>query len=310
MRKTFVNTILKMARTDKNIFLLTGDLGFSILENFRDEFPDRFFDVGVAEADMIGIAAGLALSGRTVFVYSIIPFAVMRCFEQIRNDVCMQNLNVKIIGVGAGLSYGSAGPTHHSICDMSIMRSLPNMAVISPDSTSETEYAVRASVENQGPVYIRLGKGAAYKNVELTENFSIGKGIVLKEGTDITVISTGDIMERAGNVVENLEGKGFSVGFVNMHTIKPIDKELIIESAKKTKLIFTIEEHSIIGGLGSAVAEVLSESSYKVIFKRFGLKDSFVKLVGGRNYLLDKNGLSVKEITANIISLVRGTFDA
>jgi len=304
MRKAFADSVSEMARKNKNIFLLTGDLGFSILENFRDEFPDRFFDIGVAEANMIGIASGLALSGKTVFVYSIIPFTTMRCFEQIRNDVCMQNINVKIVGVGSGLSYGYAGPTHHSLCDMSIMRSLPNMTVISPATKKETEFAVKEVVQTKGPAYIRLGKGHAHDKFELPGSFSIGKGMVMKEGMDITIISTGDIMERARSVVENLEHKRFSVRFINMHTIKPIDKKLIIDSCEKTRAVFTIEEHSIIGGLGSAVAEVLAESPYNITFKRFGLKDSFVKLVGNRDYLLDKSGLSGEQITTNIKNLL------
>lgn len=308
MRAAFINTLTELARRNKNIFLLTGDLGFSVFENFREEFQDRFLNIGVAEANMVGIAAGLSLSNKVVFIYSIVPFVTMRCFEQIRNDICYQNLNVKIIGCGGGLCYGSAGPTHHSITDIAIMRVLPNMTVICPGDPIETELAVKASITYQGPVYIRIGRGHEPRVHSASPHFEIGKGIILKEGNDIALIATGNMLYTANRVADTLEGNGLSIRLISMHTVKPIEKALILKVTKETKAIFTIEEHSLIGGLGSAVAEVLPESEHKVLFRRFALPNTFIKNIGNQEYLREKNGLSVSRITANILNLVQGSF--
>ena len=305
MREAFINTLIELAAEDDKIFLLTGDLGFSVLEKFQEKFPDRFLNIGVAESNMVGIAAGLALSGKIVYIYSIVPFVTMRCFEQIRNDVCMQDLNIKIVGIGGGLSYGPAGPTHHSIIDIAIMRALPNMTVVCPGDPIETVFTIKESVKNKGPMYIRLGKG---HEVQIHNNigyFEIGKGITIKEGDDITIIVTGSMLDSAKEVTDRLVDKGINVQLISMHTIKSIDKRLILKSAMEKKAIFTIEEHSIIGGLGSAVAEVLSEFKHKTLFKRIGLQDAFVKDIGDREYLLKKNSLSVDDITNNILEIYK-----
>ncbi len=302
MRIAFINTLIELAEKDKQIFLLTGDLGFSLLERFQEKFPDRYFDVGVAEANMIGVAAGLALSGKTVFVYSIAPFATMRCFEQIRNDLCYQNLNVKIIGVGGGLHYGSAGPTHHSIVDISIMRSLPNMTVICPGDPIEAELATRFSASYKTPIYIRLGKSNEPKVHLNTPDFAIGKGITIKKGDDVTLIATGNLLYNAKCVSENLTNNGIDVRLISMHTIKPLDKKIILKAANETKAIFTLEEHSIVGGLGSAVAEVLAEEDVKeIFFKRISLPDAFCLDIGDHEYLRKKNSLSVEQIANTIL---------
>lgn len=310
MRTAFITTLTELARENKNIFLLTGDLGFSVFEKFREEFPDRFFNIGLAEANMVGISAGLSLSGKIVFIYSIVPFVTMRCFEQIRNDICYQNLNVKIIGSGGGLCYGSAGPTHHSITDIAIMRALPNMTVICPGDPIETELAVKASITYQGPVYIRIGRGHEPRVHSASPYFEIGKGIILKEGSDIALIATGNMLSTAKQVADMLEGSGLSIRLTSMHTVKPIDKALILKAAKETKAIFTIEEHSLIGGLGGAVAEVLAESEHKVLFKRFALPDAYIKDVGSQKYLREKNDLSVSQIVANILNLIQRVLNA
>lgn len=301
MRKIFINTLIKLAENDKDIYLLTGDLGFSVLEKFAEKFPKRFFNMGVAEANAIGTAAGLALSGKTVFVYSIVPFITMRCFEQIRNDLCIQNLNVKLIGVGGGLCYGTAGPTHHSIVDVAIMRALPNMTVFCPGDSLETKECVKSAISRQGPVYIRLGKSGESKVHQEIFHFEIGKGITIKNGNDITIIATGNILYNAKQVADKLINKGISCNLISMPVVKPIDKEIILKAAKKTKAIFTIEEHSLIGGLGSAVAEVLAESENKVLFRKIALPDKFCRDVGNQDYLRIKNGLSVEKILNNIL---------
>ena len=282
--------------------MLTGDLGFSVLEKFQEKFPDRYFDVGVSEANMIGVAAGLALSDKTVFVYSIVPFATMRCFEQIRNDLCYQNLNVKIIAVGGGLCYGSAGPTHHSITDIAIMRALPNMIVLCPGDPFEVEMATKLSVLRQTPVYIRLGKSHEPKVHLKTPNFVIGKGITIKKGDDITIIATGNLLYNAKCVSDELINKGIDVRLISMHTIKPLDREIILKAAMETKAIFTMEEHSLIGGLGSAVSEVLAEGdTKKVLFRRISLPDAFCRDVGDQEYLRKKNSLSIEQTTNTIL---------
>lgn len=301
MKQAFINTLLELAEKDERIFLITGDLGFSILEEFAEKFPKRFFNMGVAEANTIGVAAGLALSGKTVFVYSIVPFITMRCFEQIRNDLCIQNLNVKLIGVGGGLCYGTAGPTHHSITDIAIMRALPNMIALSPGDSLETKESVKSAVSHQGPVYIRLGKSGKSKIHQEIFHFEIGKGITIKNGNDITIIATGNMLYNAKQVADKLINKGISCHLISMPTLKPIDKEIILKAAKKTKAIFTIEEHSLIGGLGSAAAEVLAESGDKVLFRRIALPDKFCRDVGNQDYLRIKNGLSVEKILDNIL---------
>lgn len=302
MRSAFLEALTELFRKQKNIFLLTGDLGFSIFENLKDEFPGRFLNVGVAEQNMIGVSAGLALSGKIVFVYSIIPFATMRCFEQIRNDLCMHNLDVKIIGMGAGLHYGPAGPTHHAIEDIGIMRSLPNMTVISPSCAWETGQAIKSAVEHKGPVYIRLSKSYDSKENYKERVFRIGKGVLINNGSDITIISSGSILHNAKSIVEVLKKYNIYARLINIHTIKPIDKDIILKAARETKAIFTMEEHSIVAGLGSAVAEILAESNYKVMFKRLALPDKFVKNVGSRECLCKMNDLSVEQMVAAILN--------
>ncbi|MCK9265613.1 1-deoxy-D-xylulose-5-phosphate synthase [bacterium] len=304
MRQTFINTLMELSRENKEIFLLTGDLGFSVFEKFKEQFPRRFFDVGVAEQNMIGIASGLALSGKIAFAYSIIPFLTMRCFEQIRNDICYQSTNVKLVGVGAGFAYGSAGFTHYAIEDIGIMRMLPNMVVVSPADTLEMELTVRRSIEHNGPVYIRIGR--ARETIYSTkQNFKLGIGITVKEGKDITIFSTGDILENVIKVAEKLTECNISSRVISMHTVKPIDKEIILKATKETRAIFTVEEHSVNGGLGSAVAEILSDYSCRnVLFKRIGISEIFVKEVGDYKYLREKHNLSANAIFKTIIGLL------
>lgn len=302
MRSAFINTLTEVARDNDDIFLLTGDLGFSVFEGFQKEFPKRFFNAGVAEQNMIGIAAGLALSGKIVFIYSIIPFVTLRCLEQIRNDLCIQNLNVNIVGMGVGLHYGSAGPTHHAIEDIGLMRVLPNMTILSPSTSEETMKVINSVVSYDGPIYIRLGR--SYGPIEPCKkgDFCIGKGILVEEGEDITLISTGSILYNAKLAIEILKNKGIHTRLINIHTIKPIDKNIILKAAEETKALFAIEEHSIIGGLGSAISEILAESDCKVMFRRLALSDSFIKDIGDRGYLIEKNNLSVEKISATILA--------
>lgn len=284
MRPAFINTLHKLAKEDKKIFLLTADVGFSVFERFIEDFPDRYFNVGVAEANMIGIAAGLSLSNKIVYVYTMAHFITMRCYEQIRLDLCYQNTNVKLIGSGGGLTYGPQGTTHHSIEDISIMRSLPNMCVICPGDPVETKYTIEASLKHNGPMYIRLGKRDPVIHMK-DIYFKIGKGIVLKKGDDLYIFATGNMLETAMVVSKRLERDGLSASVISMHTVKPIDINLIKEFAYSEKPMFTIEEHSIIGGLGSAVSEVLAELDLNIPFKRIGLPDEYCNIAGSQKYL-------------------------
>ena len=230
MRTAFIKTLTELAGEDKNIYLLTGDLGFSVFEAFARKFPGQYINCGVAEQNMMGVAAGLALSGKKVVVYSIIPFVTMRCFEQIRNDVCLQNLDVKIVGVGGGLSYGASGATHHAVEDLAIMRALPNITILCPADPIEAELAVRAMFKIKGPVYLRLGKGRE-ENIHLKSfKFQIGKANLIKRGKDITVIGIGSILKNAILAAEMLEKKyKNSIRIISMPALKKLDKNIFLK---------------------------------------------------------------------------------
>ena len=309
MRIAFIKTLTKLAQRDKNIFLVTGDLGFSVLEEFIARFPNQYLNIGVAEQNMISVAAGLALCGRTVFAYSIIPFITLRCFEQIRNDVCMQNANVKLIGVGEGFSYGQLGPTHHSIEDIAVMRSLPNMTVVCPGDPWEVEKATQAIAKIKSPAYLRIGKKGEPILHRKNTNFTLGKGIVMEEKGILTLMTTGNMLETTLAVSEKLRKKSVSSRIISMHTLKPLDEDLIVASGKDTGAIFTIEEHSIIGGLGSAVSQVLMEGGIKAKFHCFGVEDKFTKIAGSQEYLRIVNGLSINQISKSILKIMTSKND-
>lgn len=306
MRTAFVESLIDLAEQDKRIFLLTGDLGYAVLEKFQQTFPDRFVNMGVAEANMIGAAAGLALSGKIPYVYSIATFPVMRGLEQIRNDICYQNLNVRIVGVGSGLTYSLYGATHQSIDDMAVMRSLPNMTVISPGDPIETDLAVRFSLKHPGPVYLRIAAKGEPNIHSKKPNFKLGQGITITKGNDLTIMAIGNILQNAQLAAAELSKEGISVRLISMPFIKPIDEKIILKAARETKAIFTIEEHSLVGGLGSAVAEVLAESDTpKILFKRIALPDQYPPEVGSRAYLREIYGLSTGKIVKNILKLYK-----
>ncbi len=297
MRITFVKTLLKLAKQDPQIFLITGDLGFMALEEFRDQLPKQYLNAGVAEQNMLAMAAGLALSGKKVYAYSIIPFATMRPFEFVRNDICYQNLNVKIIGIGAGFSYSLYGSTHHGIEDIAIMRSLPNMTVVCPGDPLEVEKTTFASTKHVGPMYIRLGKAGEPVLHQNLNNFQIGKAVEIVKGKDVSIIATSNILGEAVEASKLLKAKKIQVSVLSMHTIKPIDTQAIINSAKKAKLIVTLEEHNVIGGLGSAVAEVLADNQLQVKFIRLGIPDEYPHRIGSQKFFREKYNLSAGKVS-------------
>ena len=297
MRTAFIQTLMELAKEDERIYLLVGDLGYGVVEPFAQRFPDRFINVGVAEQNMTGVAAGLALSGRVVFTYSIANFPTLRCLEQIRNDVCYHNADVKIVSVGGGLTYGSLGMTHHATEDLAIMRSLPGMTVIAPGDTAETVLATRAVVERPGPCYLRLTKPDGPVSGQAACHFQIGKAGMVRDGGDITLITTGGMLYNTTQAAEQLEKYGVQARVLSMHTLKPLDTEAVLAAAREAGAIITVEEHNVIGGLGSAVAEVLADSgNLPVRFKRIGIKDSFCSQVGSQEYLKQVYSLTADDI--------------
>jgi transketolase len=302
MRTAFIKTLCELAEQDERIWLLCGDLGYSVLEGFSSRFPNRFVNVGVAEQNMTGIAAGLALSGKVVFIYSIANFPVMRCLEQIRNDVCYHNLNVKIVTVGGGLTYGSLGYTHHGVEDIAVMRVLPNMTVIAPGDPVEARLATQAILNTPGPCYLRLGKAGEPVVHQIEPEFQVGKAISLQLGSDLTLISTGGMLQSVVLAAEKLASQGYSVQVLSMPTVYPLDEPAIVQATKQTGKIITVEEHGL-GGLGSAVAEVLALGGIPVKFRPLRLPREAMKVAGSQTVLRSSQGLSIERIVDEAISL-------
>ncbi|MDP6592506.1 MAG: transketolase C-terminal domain-containing protein [Candidatus Poseidoniia archaeon] len=306
MRNHFIKTLSELIRENRDIYLITGDLGFSVFENLMESYPHQFINVGVAEQNMIGVASGLAKEGKIPFVYSIANFPIMRCLEQIRNDICYHHLNVKIVSVGAGYSYGSLGYTHHGVEDIAIMRAMPGMKVIAPGDPVETRLATKSIAEDGGPCYLRLGKSGEPPVHEVDPVFSIGKAIILRNGADITLISTGSILDEVVKASRLLEKDGVSVNVASMHTLKPIDYTFI-QTAVDSKLIVTVEEHSSIGGLGSAVSEILAATgvfSTPIIMLNAG--STITKQIGGQNWFRKRIGLDAESIYRTVRERLSG----
>jgi len=301
MRNTFVNTLIELAKQDKDVVLLTGDLGYGVLNSFWEKFPEQFVNVGIAEQNMLGIAAGLALNGKKAYVYSIGNFPTLRAIEFIRNDVCYHNANVKIICVGGGFAYGSAGMSHHAIEDIAIMRAIPNMIVSTPCDPLEVEILTKETYKIQSPCYIRLGKGGEKKLHKEIKDYSFGKSIKIQEGKDIAIFSCGAITEEAIELCEMLKKDNIIPSLYSFPTVKPIDKEIIENITSTHKIIITLEEHNIVGGFGSAVAEVMAEMKNKnAKLIRLGLNDEFTSIVGTQKYLRDKYNISAQKIYERI----------
>ena len=301
MRTAFFNTLVDLAARDDRIFLLTGDLGFGVVETFAQRFPDRFLNVGVFEQNMTGVATGLALSGKLVFTYSIGNFPTLRCLEQIRNGPCYHNANVKVVSVGGGLVYGSLGMSHHATEDLAIMRALPNITVVAPGDPVETTLATEALVRHDGPAYLRLGRAGEPVVHDAAIRFELGRAVQVRDGRDLTLISTGGMLVTATRVADALTHDGFECRVLSMHTVRPLDREAVLAAATDTRLVVTLEEHSIVGGLGGAVAEVLAEvSGPRAPLKRIGLPAAFAPRAGSRDYLAHELGISELAILATL----------
>lgn len=304
MRFEVIKAIYEAALADPGIYFLNGDLGHAYVEEFKKDLGCRYYNAGMAEQNIIGMAAGLALSGKKVFVYSIVPFITLRCFEQIKIDVCMHNADVTIVGVGGGFAYERTGATHYSIEEIAALRALPNMKIVAPASPYEARELMRALIRIGGPAYIRIGRGKEPNPIQRSV-VEFGRGTVERSGKDVTIISAGTIVSEAIRIAELLERAEVSAEVINMHTIKPIDADLIRSRAIQRKGIFTLEEHNVIGGLGSAVAEVLAESPrLGMHFKRFGVMDEWPRVVGTQEFLRDSLGFSAEKVAASILAIM------
>jgi len=294
-REAYGAALAELGEKYKNVVVLDADLSKSTKTNdFKKKYPERFFNMGISEQDLLGTAAGFATCGKIPFASTFAMFATGRAFEQIRNSIAYPKLNVKIAATHAGITLGEDGASHQAIEDVAIMRAVPNMTIINPADALSTRKAIEAAILHNGPMYIRLGRLGVPEVYKNDIDFEIGKGIILEEGRDVTIIAAGFMVHIALEASAMLNGEGISAEVIDMHTIKPIDKELIINSAKKTGAIVTAEEHNIIGGLGGAVAEVLCEE-YPVPMVRVGIKDVFGQS-GKPMELVDLYGISPKDV--------------
>jgi len=306
MRNTFIKRLSELAGRNPRIFLITGDLGFGVLEEFEKNFPRQYLNAGVAEQNMTGLAAGLALEGRIVFTYSIANFPILRCLEQLRNDVCYHQANVKVVSIGGGFSYGALGFSHHATEDLAILRSLPEMRVVSPGDLWEATEATEALANLEGPAYLRLDKSYAPSTKRPGEVFQLGKIRTLRPGGDLTLMATGGIVGTTLRAAERLDEKGIRCRVISVHTIKPLDQESILRAARETGGIVTVEEHSILGGLGGAVSECLMDGRvFPRRFLRIGLPDCFSSIVGSQQYLRRRYGMDEGMIIEQVMELLK-----
>lgn len=302
MRNMFAREIERQADKNENVVLLSGDIGNRLFDSYKKRFADRFFNCGVAEANMTSMAAGMAMEGLQPVTYTITPFNTSRCYEQIKIDICYHNLPVVVVGVGAGLSYAGLGATHHSFEDISILRTLPNMHVVCAADTMEVKLGLDAAIKLKKPVYLRLGKKNEPAVHQSQPAFEIGKAITLQEGKDICLIGTGNIMPVVMETAEQLEHQGISTMAVSMHTVKPLDEDLLNKVFSTYNLVCTVEEHSLIGGLGTAIAEwVIDRDIQKKSLLRVGIKDEFLHKTGTQENARIMAGLTSENIVSTIL---------
>jgi transketolase len=303
MRDVFVRQLLTYARSNQKIILITGDLGFGVLDEYSKKIPNQFINAGVAEQNMTGIATGLALEGHNVFTYSIANFPTLRCLEQIRNDVLYHNANVNIVAIGGGFSYGQLGMSHHATEDIAIMRALPELRIFAPCDETETEHLVAQMIEEPAPSYLRLDKSVV--KVKGLENFSKGKLRLMVQGKEVAIVGYGGIVDEAIIAAEQLQTSDISCSVYSAHTIKPFDAKSLIELAKRYNAVITIEEHVSTGGLGSLAADIFMSAETKPkFFDRIYLPDAFSTIVGSQGYLRKYNGLDAQSICHRVYKLL------
>lgn len=305
MRDTFVRTLIALAKENPNIELITGDLGFGVLKPFWEQLPDQFINAGIAEQNMTSAAAGMALEGKTVFTYSIGNFPTLRCLEQIRNDCAYHGANVKIVCVGGGFVYGSLGMSHHATEDIAVMRALPGVAVLCPGDLVEAEEATKAIAKYPGTCYLRLGRGGEKRIHDHIDNFEIGKAIKIHDGEKIAIFSTGAIFEEVADAEAILAEHDIYPAVYTFPTVKPIDRAAIARCAADFDMIVTVEEHNIVGGFGSAVAEVLAELPERARLLRIGIHDTYSSIVGSQKYLRSQFGLDSGGIATQVLEALQ-----
>jgi transketolase len=306
MRQTAINHIYDLARRDPRVVFIGSDLSPGLLKQMQQEMPERFFMEGVSEANVIGMAAGLAMDGYIPYVNTIATFLTRRCFDQLAIDVCHENLPVRLIANGGGVVYAPLGPTHLAFEDMSILRALPHMTICAPVDAREMKDLMEASLDWQGPLYVRIAKGGDPVVSSVERGFAIGKAIEMRAGNDVAIVSTGVMTTRALAAAESLAAEGVSCSVLHMHTVKPLDGAAVLRAIRGTNLVVSAEEHTILGGLGSAVAELLAERGAGPRLLRLGLKDAFPVGYGNQDYVMGLNGLQPQQVAASIRAALDG----
>lgn len=303
MRNAFADELTKIGNADHRVVMLSGDIGNRLFDKFKDAHPLRFFNCGVAEQNMMGVAAGMAMSGLRPIAYTITPFITSRCLEQIRTDVCYHELPVTIVAVGAGLSYAGLGPTHHACEDIAFLRAIPNMVVVAPGDAWEVRGALRAALNQDRPVYMRMGKkGEPVVHKGVPDGFALGKAIIIEDGMDVCLLSCGTMLPEAIEAAHALAERKISARVVSFHTVKPLDEACLQEAFAKFTRVATIEEHSLLGGFGSAVAEwVVDRGINPKSLVRFGTPDIFFKKSGEQEYAREELGLTGHQIAAQLL---------
>lgn len=305
MRDTFIKALEELACADPRVFLITGDLGFGVLDKFSTRHPKQYLNAGVAEQNMTGLATGLALDGRIVFTYSIANFPTLRPLEQIRNDAAYHEANVNVVAIGGGFSYGALGISHHATEDIAILRALPGVTVVAPGDNWETACAVSALANTPGTTYLRLDKSTAGWTERVGEVFELGKARRLREGDALTLVATGGILGVVLAVADRLKDEGIACRVLSMHTVKPLDTQALFDAARETGGILSVEEHTVDGGLGSAIAETLLEASVLPRrFHRVGLRAGFSSVVGSQDHLRSVYGLDESAILGEVRRLI------
>lgn len=304
MRTAYLDTLYELAKKDKRVYALISDNGAIVYDKYRADLPKQYLNLGISEANMLGMAAGMANCGKIPYAYTIGAFLAYRALEFIRNDICLQKQNVKVVGTGAGEVYSALGATHHTTEDLGALRSLPGLTIVCPASPMEVRKATRAIYEYEGPVYLRLGTNREAEIYETDYSFELGKGVELRSGDDVTIISTGSILYDVLQVADKLRREGHGVRVINIHTIKPLDESIIVKAIEETEKIVTVEDHNVIGGIGTAVAEVIAEYGKAVKFKRIGLHD-FSKGYGTYAEVKDANGIGMVAIQNAVEELLK-----
>ena len=304
MRDAFFDKLYEIAIRDRGVMVVSADMGAPSLDKFRKDLGSQFVNVGIAEQNMVTIATGLALEGKKVFVYAIMPFATLRCYEIIKVDLSLMNIPVAIIGVGAGFGYDDSGPTHHSTEDITVMRVLPNMTIFSPSDIVMTADFARMSYEMEGPSYLRLDRQVLPVIYQQGTDFSNGS-FSLKSGEDVCIISTGNMVHRALEVSSRLGEQSVNAGVIDLYRLKPINTKLLLDSISKNKCIVTLEEHLLAGGLGSIIAEVFSDNGVNVRLKRIGIQDRYYYAYGGRNNIQSICGLDTDSVAEAILGWLK-----